>query len=126
MKLLTQELKRSLPPLYDNENKHITGADTPIVCKYFCPWNKWTWFVAEGSPVCPNHGHYDCKEPECGPSDKWADFLFFCYVVGDEPEWGYVALEILESIKGPGGLGIERDLYFKPRKFGEIKRYVGN
>lgn len=38
-----------------------------------------------------------------------ADLGFGC------PELGYVSLAEIESVKGPLGLGIERDLYFAPR-----------
>ena len=40
------------------------------------------------------------------------NFLFFGYVVGHEAEWGYFRLSELEVVRGPGGLWIERDLYF--------------
>lgn len=42
------------------------------------------------------------------------DILFFGLVKGMEDELGYFSLEELESISGPGGLKIERDMYFKP------------
>ena len=63
-----------------------------MFCEFFCPWSDWTWFVTEG-----------------GPRDD--DFIFFGYVIGFEEEWGYFSLSELESIRGPGGLTIERDLY---------------
>lgn len=33
-----------------------------------------------------------------------------------EPELGYIYLPEIVSIRGPGGLCIERDLYFTPEK----------
>jgi len=48
--------------------------------------------------------------------------LFFGYVIGHEEEWGYFLLSELESVRGPGGLTIERDLYFKPGPFSQIIR----
>jgi len=44
------------------------------------------------------------------------DWLFYGLVDGFEKEWGYFSLKELESVRGPLGLGIERDIYFKPTK----------
>ena len=91
MKLLTAELRRTLPPLRSQEK-----AESPTVfCKFFCPWNNWTWYATEG-------------ESEAG------DYIFFGYTVGHEGEWGNFLLSEMESVRGPAGLTIERDLSFKP------------
>jgi Protein of unknown function (DUF2958) len=66
--------------------------------KFFCPWSDWTWFATEGDP-------------------QGDDFIFFGYVIGFEEEWGYFSLTELESVRGPGGLTIERDIYFRPGPF---------
>lgn len=97
MELLPDELRRSLPPLYSQEK-----TENPTVhAKFFTPDSSWTWFVTEGQP-----------EDE--------DFLFFGYVVGLEEEWGYFVLSELASARGPLGLPIERDLYFRPGPFSEV------
>lgn len=97
MKMLTKEIADNLPALYSQEK-----VKDPIVwVKYFCPWGSWTWYGMEYNPD---------------------DRLFFGYVIGQEKEMGYFSLTELESIKGPGGLGIERDLHFKPCKLSELKR----
>ena len=98
MKLLTDELRQSLPALYAQENE----KDPMVHLKFFTPWTGWTWYITEGSP-------------------EGDDFIFFGYVIGQEREWGYVSLNELESVRGPGGLRIERDLYFKPKRRSEIK-----
>jgi Protein of unknown function (DUF2958) len=98
MKLLTDELRASLPPLYAQENE----KDPMIHLKFFTPWTGWTWYITEGSP-------------------EGDDFIFFGYVIGLEKEWGYTSLRELESVRGPGGLKIERDLYFTPKRKSEIK-----
>lgn len=90
MKLLTQELRRRLPALYAAERKQ----DPTLHVKFFTPWTSWTWYAAE----------FDGED------------LFFGLVDGFELEWGYFSLQELTSIRGPGGLRIERDLYFKPTK----------
>ncbi len=35
-------------------------------------------------------------------------------------EWGYTSLDELEAYKGPLGIGIERDLYWKEKKASEV------
>lgn len=88
MKLLTEELKKSLPKLYTTESE----ADPLIICKFFTPDSNWTWYVLE----------FDGEN------------TFFGLVAGIETELGYFTLDELESYRGSWGLGIERDLFFKP------------
>ena len=97
MKLLTAELRATLPSLYSQEKV----KDAIVHAKFFTPWTKWTWFATEGS-------------------EQDGGFLFFGYVIGQDEEWGYFQLEELESLTGPAGLKIERDLSFKPGPFSEV------
>jgi hypothetical protein len=99
MKLLTDELRSQLPPLYSQDGEN----DPMVYAKSFTPDSSWTWFVTEG-------------EQDDG------DFLFFGFVQGHEGEWGYFALSELEPLRGPLGLPLERDLYFKPARWSEVKR----
>src|SRR5665811_323998 len=46
---------------------------------------------------------------------------FFGYVCGMEEEWGYFVLSELESVRGPLGLEIERDLYFESGPFTQVR-----
>ena len=39
---------------------------------------------------------------------------------GQEEEWGYFVLSELESARGPLGLPIERDMYFKTGPISEV------
>jgi hypothetical protein len=97
MRLLTEEIEARLPKLYSQEQ-----VSDPIVhCKFFMPWSNWTWFVTEG-----------------GEQD--GDFLFFGLVIGHEQELGYFCLSELESIEGPCGLKLERDLLFEPGPLSEV------
>ena len=106
MKLLTKEIKKALPALYATDGVKVS----PVVVKFFCPWNSWTWYAIEGSPTCPECGAFDCSESE-GHGEK-TDFTFFGLVEGHEKELGYFQLAELEGVTGIGGLKIERDLYF--------------
>jgi hypothetical protein len=117
LKLLTEEIKRKLPPLYSQENE----IDPSVICKFFDPVGSWTWYAYEGSPVDEN-GYYDTDKEK-------VDFLFFGLVIGFEPEFGYFSLRELENAKqgltGIRALPIERDMYFKPCKLSEIKKQHG-
>ena len=103
MKLLTSELLKQLPPLYATENQ----KDPTVICKFFDPCGSLTWFVTE----------FDPKKR-----------LFFGLVHGLEDELGYFSLDELESIKGPLGVGIERDGGFRPTRLSVIreKLKIGN
>ena len=96
MQLITKELQAKLPPLYACEDK----KDPIVICKFFAPWTNWTWYAIE----------FDGKD------------TFFGYVIGHENELGYFTLSELQGLKGPMGLGVERDMYFRPCKLSEIKR----
>jgi hypothetical protein len=95
MRLLTDELREQLPPLYSQE--HVT--DPQVLCKFFTPDSQWTWYVLE----------FDGED------------IFFGYIIGFEAELGYFSLLELESVRGPWGLPIERDLWFTPCPLSEVK-----
>ena len=95
MKLLTEEIKKQLPPIGAQDN----NPDPIVYVKFFCPWNHWSWYAYE----------YDGKD------------IFFGYVKGDFDECGTFSLSELESVKGPMGLRIERDLYFTPKPLSKCK-----
>lgn len=88
MKLLTKELRSQFPKLYEKED--IPTGEKKVIAKFFTPWTNWTWYAVE----------FDGED------------LFFGLVDGHEKEWGYFSLKELESVSGPLGLKIERDLYF--------------
>jgi hypothetical protein len=99
MKLLTEALKKKIPPFYSQENID----DPKAVVKFFTPDSNWTWFCIEG------------QEIENG------DWKFFGLVQGFEEELGYFLLSELESAKGPWGLSIERDIHFTPTPLSRIR-----
>lgn len=104
MKLLTKAIIKKLPAVYATENTPL--KDKVAVCKFFCPWGRYTAYVIEG--------------------DKYenGNWLFFGYVVSplgnDYDEFGYFSLSDLESIKHFSGLTIERDRWFEPTKMSEL------
>ena len=99
MELLTDELRKVLPPLYSQEH----NKDPTVHIKFFTPDSNWTWYVTEGS------------------EEEEGDFRFFGLVVGFFEEWGYFLLSELKAARGPTGLAIERDLYFKPRPISQVR-----
>lgn len=96
MKLLTQELLKTLPGIGDTENQ----PDPIVRCKFFTPDGNWTWYVLE----------FDGKD------------TFFGLVNGFEQELGYFSLGELQSVRGKLGLPVERDLYFQPQALSGIRR----
>ena len=97
MKLLDDQLKARLPPLYAQE----AAAEPIVYAKFFMPGSGWTWYVTEGS-------------------EQEGDFLFFGFVVGLESEFGYFLLSELESVRTQLGLQVERDLYFTEGKLTDV------
>jgi len=104
MTLLTKEIRGKLPPLYAQEDK---GGKAIVHLKLFTPDSSFTWYLTEGSPIKDASG-------------KEVDFHFFGLVDGHDKELGYVALSELESVRGPMGLPIERDLWWKPKTLEDI------
>lgn len=108
MKLLTEEIKARLPKRYSQEQV----ADPIVQVKFFCPWSAWTWYAYEGQEETFVH-------PDIG--QEVVTWEFFGYVVGLDCELGYFTLWDLESVSGPGGLGIERDIHFQPTPLSVIR-----
>jgi Protein of unknown function (DUF2958) len=100
MELLPVELRKTLPPQYSQES-----CPNPIVhVKLFTPDLSFTWYVTEGA------------EQEDG------DWLLFGLASGLEEEWGYSLLSEIASVRGPLGLPVERDLWFKPSPIDQVLR----
>ncbi len=95
--LMPPEVAAQLPPLYSQEEQ---GDNAIAVVKFFTPWTTWTWYASE----------YDPEKRLC-----------FGVVVGLERECGYFSLDEIEDLRGPGGLRIERDLYWQPRPLKECR-----
>ena len=91
MKLLTKELRRKLPKLYEQEKK---GFEALAYIKFFDIFSQWTWYGTE----------FDGED------------TFFGLVHGFEEELGYFSLSELKSL----GSRIERDLYFTPTPISKL------
>jgi hypothetical protein len=86
---------------------HQSETENPwIICKFFNPTGAGNWFAISYDPI---------------------DKIFFGYVsiFGDHcDELGSFSLRELEEFKGRFGLGIERDIYFQPKKLSEVKKQL--
>ncbi|MGP9812950.1 DUF2958 domain-containing protein [Rhodopseudomonas sp. NSM] len=102
MKLLTQEQQVRLRNNGQfNASQRAEGkpeTDFMPVVKLFCPWGGATWLLTELDPEDPDIAFGLC--------DLGLGFA----------ELGNVRLSEMEAARGPGGLRIERDLYFKADK----------
>ena len=136
MKLLTKAIREKLPPLYSTEGQ---GSDAIVQVKFFTPDSNWTWYATEASarawdfergeeksvPLKDVYGfehNFKCWLDRCGEVNV-EDVTFFGFVVGHFPELGYFSLSELQSVRGPWGLPIERDLHFKPRPLKDIPEW---
>ena len=104
MKLLHCEIREKLPGLGEQDGK---GGKAVVYAKCFTPDSSFSWFITEGSPVRNKD-----NEP--------VDYILFGLVEGQCKELGYFRLSELESVRGPMGLPIERDMYWKPKTLQEI------
>ena len=95
MRLINNEIKNRLPKLFEQESK---GLNAIAYVKFFTPDSNWTWYVTEFDGVD----------------------IFYGLVDGLYKEIGYFSLSELKSVRGPLGLKVEKDLYFKPTKIGEL------
>lgn len=94
MKLLTKQVRRRLPRLYETE-----AQEDPIaVVRFFAPDSSWVWYATE----------FDGED------------VFFGLVRGLVEELGYFRLSDLRCAKGPLGLFIERDKWFEPTPLSKL------
>ncbi len=90
-------LEPYIPGIYKS-----SGDDPVVWAKLFTPDSNWTWYITEAT-------RDDC----------------FGYVVGMASEWGYFSLREIASARGPFGLRIERDLWWRPKLASQVMREEG-
>jgi hypothetical protein len=94
-----EEVRKQLPPLLSQDGK---GDEAIAYVKFFTPDSNWTWYATE----------FDGEDE------------FFGLVQGFETELGTFRLRELQSIRGPLGLKIERDMFFLPQALGKIRAKI--
>ena len=93
MKIITKEIEDAFKK--QGDTSEMETADIKIVMKLFNPSGVGTWYI------------YDKEDND----------VFWCYANLNDPEMaecGTVSMDELLSYRGPYGLGIERDINFKP------------
>lgn len=91
MELLTPKLRDQLLA-----NGRDPGSDRFPVVKWFNPAGDGTWLIVDADPEDPDV-HFGLVDLGIGT-----------------PELGTVRLSELQAFQGPLGLGIERDIWFRP------------
>ncbi|MDY0122955.1 DUF2958 domain-containing protein [Sulfurimonas sp.] len=96
MQLIPQEIKQHIPKLYETEEQQ----DPLIYVKLFL--DGWSWYITEHSID---------------------DDICFGYVVSPfGSELGYFSLQEIQEVKGSLGVGVERDVHFKPTPLSKVKK----
>lgn len=96
-KLLTQKLRKQLPPLESQQSVE----DPLVVCSFFLPDAPWHWYPLE----------FDGDDTFFG----WVMTMF-------GQELGTFYLSDLQRTRGFLGLPVERDRFFTPRPLSEVKK----
>ena len=104
MKLVTKELLRKTPRLGATSEV----SDPACQFKLFTPTAGWSWFLIEIDEEARRaFGFaYRVETPECA-------------------ELGYIDIDELRKLRGPFGLGVERDLYWSARPLSAVRRELG-
>jgi hypothetical protein len=104
-KLLPKDVEAHMPTLMSTDGQ---GEEALVQVRYFTPDSSWSWFALEYDP------------------DRR---IFFGWVIdAGAPhfaELGSFSLDELEAARGPLGLPVERDLYFRPQPLREVKARHG-
>lgn len=100
MQLITKAIERKAPRLYDMDE--VPAERTPVVAKFFTPDSSFTWYMVE----------YD--------AESRIGFGFVTSNLCPEGELGYFSITEMESVCGPQGLPVERDLYYRPHSLKEV------
>lgn len=98
MNLLTKEHERRLIAQGHWNSGREKPEDLKPIVKLFCPWSGATWLLSELDP--------DDHDLAFGLCDLGLGF----------PELGRVRLSELSGVRGPNGLQVERDRWFRANK----------
>lgn len=122
MKMITKAIAKKLKAadLAFLESKDGKTSDD-IAVKFFNPCGAATWWIVSGTPLGAVNGEPDYETET--PAD-WHMFGFATLGDAMNAELGYVLLSELKSIKGPFGLGIERDMYYSGGSLKEVMAEV--
>ena len=97
MKLISTELKNTIPSLYAQDG---IGENQLAYIKLFTPDANYIWYITE------------CDEDE--------NLCFGLITTLEEKELGYFSLDEIREVRGSLGLKVERDISFKPTKLKDL------
>ncbi len=123
MKLITAATAPLLIAAYQHSGD--TGKSGQIIlAKFFTPWAGCTWWITEGMPVGDAGDaiaaeYHDWLAPKAD-SYNWHLFGFADIGAPECAELGYTMLADLQSVRGPGGLRIERDTNYDDHNINEV------
>lgn len=111
MKLFTKGIIDALAKQGDTRN--MSAEDITVVAKFFNPVGAGSWYI------------YDYYRVEDGGEvrEDGTPEIFTAFANLNDPmcaECGDVSLAELEALRLPMGLGIERDIHFKPMPLQEV------
>jgi len=101
MKLLTKTLQKQLPALYSQE----TVEDAIVRAHFFNPSGQGDWWITEGSV-------------------EGDDYIMFGLCDLGDPELGYVSINEMQDVRGPFGLGIERDKFWTCKPLSAVQERI--
>lgn len=128
-KLMTEELKRSIPGPRSQENE----SDPTVYAHFFSCRNGWDWWATEAWAYVEREGEtveVALKDVKAG--EKVEDTIFFGWVNGMEFEGGTFSLSEFEEMNervaphGRGLLFVERDMHWTPVKLSEATKKLGS
>ena len=109
MKLFTKAQEKKLRANSAQSILEHGGSSMKPVIKLFCPWGNQTWLLTE--------------------LDDDGRFFGLCDLGFGTPEIGYVMQSEIESVKGPYGLTIERDIHWQATRpiseYADLARNAG-
>jgi len=103
MRLLSQELRQSLPSLGSQRGM----ADPMVHAKFWIPDINWIWYVIEGQM-------------------SRQGYTFYGYVIGLDEEWEGFSLSELEVVRGPNGQRVHSDHNFTAEFWSKIRSRMTN
>ena len=100
MKLLTKALEKRFSKVGRDENTALN--DKIVIAKFFYPMGRQTWYATEYDP-------------------EYMEFFGYVSLFGDHnDEWGNFSLAEFFSFNQSHFLGIERDMHWTEKRFGDI------
>ncbi len=99
MRLMTKTLEKRLAQVGEQDI-----PDPIVVAHFFNPCGSGDWYVT-------------AYHPEDRLIFGWAE------IVPGMGEWGYTSIDELQTFKGPLGIGIERDLYWREKRASVVIPY---